>query len=195
MQLKRILLSIPFLFTCIIWIVHVASTLFGLKLTLLGTHPRHIDEWYTIFTGAFIHGDWSHLINNTYPLIILGLFIGIIFEKRSWFVYLTTYLLSGVLIFLFARSNVYHIGISGLVYSWVAVAFLYGSMLWGVLPIKPGVSWDGHLYGAIAGGVLAYFLKGLNPPKKKLEKEDLGDEYEFEKYDYGDYGYLRGKRE
>lgn len=155
-----------------------------------------------------------HLINNTYPLLILGFFIILLFERYSWLVFLSTYLASGLLIFLFARGNVYHIGASGVVYCWAAflaasgllrkdrlslalglvVAFLYGGMIWGVLPIQEGVSWDGHLFGALAGILLAYAFRKLNKKKREVEFEDLDDGYDFDNYKYGEFEYLREKR-
>jgi len=198
-----------------IWVMEIMESVFGAKFSWLGTHPRHLDEWYTIFTGALVHSDWAHLINNTYPLLILGLFILIQFGKYSWVVFLSTFSLSGLFIFIFARSGVYHIGASGVVYCWaaflaasgfwrrdrlslalgLAVAFLYGGMIWGIFPVQEGVSWDGHLWGAISGILAAYFFRNLSKPKPVKSREDLSDEdYDVDRYGDGGFEYLRRKR-
>lgn len=66
----------------------------------------------------------------------------------------------------------------------LVVVFLYGSMIWGVLPIQPGISWEGHLFGAIAGIILAYYYRNDGPQRPKysweLEEEELEDPWEEE---------------
>jgi membrane associated rhomboid family serine protease len=107
------------------------------------------------------------------------------------------YLGPGVAVWLFARGSV-HIGASGLVYglaSYIFVAgvirrdaraiaasllvsFLYGALVWGVLPIKPGMSWETHLAAGLIGLVLAIALRHLDiPPRKRYDWEDEKDEY------------------
>jgi len=209
-SLRPYVMTLAWLFAVIIWVIHLYSILTQTDLRFFGVHPRHWDEWYTMFTGALIHSGFDHLVNNTYALVVLGVFIKFLFEKKSYLVYISTYILSGLLIFLFARSSTYHIGISGVVYSWaaflavsgiirkdrlslgiaLAVAFLYGSMIWGVFPIKEGVSWDGHLYGAVAGVIMAVVFKDVNKAEQEelvLEEGDLPINQEF--------GYLRNRKE
>ena len=62
----------PLVFPVILWIVHFLSLLLNLDLTRMGIHPRHIDGLLGIITGPLIHADFSHLISNTIPLVVLG---------------------------------------------------------------------------------------------------------------------------
>lgn len=51
------------------------------------------------------------------------------------------------------------------------VAFFYGSMVWYVLPLKTGISWEGHLSGGVVGLLLAIITKNKLPEKKKYQWE------------------------
>lgn len=107
------------------------------------------------------------------------------------------WLMSGIWVWVFAREA-FHIGASGIIYSWAAflfvsgvirnhprlmalsllVAFLYGSMVWGIFPLRERVSWEGHLMGMVAGVVLALFYREQGPAKKlySWDYEDEEDE-------------------
>lgn len=211
---KQAIRQFPFYFILAIWIIEIVESSTPLSFTWLGNHPRHWNEWYTMFSGAFIHSDFQHLSNNTYVLAVTGLFIYFLFERYSWVVFLSSFFLSGLLLFLFARSNTYHIGASGVAYSWafllaasgffrndrlslglgLLVAMLYGSMIWGVFPIEKGVSWDGHLYGAIAGIFVAYLFRNLNVQKEEKKQEPELEDYQFEQYQYGNFSYIKRKQ-
>ena len=108
--------------------------------------------------------------------------------------------MSGVWMWIAARNG-NHIGFSGVIYALAAfiffsgvfrkhfrlmslslvVVFLYGSMVWGVLPIQPGISWEGHLFGALAGVILAFYYRGEGPQRPKYSwelEEELEDTWE-----------------
>lgn len=211
---KQIFRQLPFYFILSIWIIKLVETLTPLSLVWLGNHPRHWNEWFTIFSGAFIHSDFQHLANNTYVLAVTGVFIYFLFERYSWIVFLSSYFLSGLLLFLFARANTYHIGASGVAYSWATllaasgffrkdrlslglgllVALLYGSMIWGIFPIEKGVSWDGHLYGAISGIFVAYSFRNLNIQKAEKKQTPKLEDYQFEHYQYGNFSYIKRQK-
>jgi membrane associated rhomboid family serine protease len=113
-------------------------------------------------------------------------------------VFFLSYLIANLWIWLGARQA-YHIGASGLVYSFASflffsgifsknlrmvaisllVVFLYGSMIWGVLPIQPHVSWESHLMGGIAGMILAIYFK-KSGPKRKVYSWELEDDDDYE---------------
>ena len=108
--------------------------------------------------------------------------------------------MSGVWMWIAARDG-NHIGFSGVIYALAAfiffsglfrryyrlmalsgiVVFLYGSMIWGVLPIQPSISWEGHLFGAIAGIILAFYYRQQGPQRPKYSWEfDDYEEVDFE---------------
>lgn len=195
-----------------IWVIHIIDWVLPTSFNWLGTHPFHFKEWYTFITGALIHGDWSHLVNNTYPLLVLGMFLIFLYGKYSNFVFVTSYFFTGLFIFLFARQNTYHIGASGVVYCWAAllatsgfvrkdrislglgllVAFLYGSMIWGIFPIQEGVSWDGHLIGALTGVVFAFLYRNINVTEKINEEEEIIKEpYRSRQFENSPYRYIQ----
>ena len=161
-----------------LWIVHLADVLLPMDLNLYGLVPRTAWGLIGIPLMPFLHGSWSHLIGNTIPLCIL-LFI-LLSSRRDYIkVILGIVIVGGFLLWCFGRSRT-HVGASGLVYGLVAflmasgfmerkpaaifvailVGFLYGAtLLLGVSPLAgASVSWEGHLFGAIAGVGTAYVL-------------------------------------
>lgn len=159
----------------ILVVVHITNSVMDNQLTQFGILPRHWDTWYHIFTAPFIHGSHAHLINN---LIGLTIFSGICLLSRSIGFYLVASLfivtLTGILIWAFGRKAL-HIGASGWIFglwsltimqAWfdrsfkhfciaIMVVFFYGGMIYGVLPTQPGVSFEAHLFGVVAGVVFA----------------------------------------
>ena len=148
----------------------------GLRLLAL----RHVraSGLVGILAAPFLHANLGHLINNTIPLTVLLLLLAGS-KAQSWKIVVYIVLLSGTLLWLFGRPAT-HIGASGLIYGLVAylilsgireqrivpmiisivVGFLYGGTLASGLVPRLGsqVSWEGHLLGAIAGGVVAYVM-------------------------------------
>jgi len=188
-------LIVPLTFPILIWVVFLLSFVLELDLRRMGILPRDLYGIFGIITAPFIHANFSHLISNTFPLILLGWSIFFFYPKVSSRVFLAVYLLTGFLVWLLARE-VYHIGASGLVYAFVSflffsgifrkdnksiaiallVTFLYGGVVWGVLPGQKGISWESHLFGAIAGLVAAFTFRKIDPPKK-YEWEDEEDDF------------------
>jgi len=166
------------LFVGIIWLVFAADQI--LPLEQFGLIPRTANGIWGIFAMPFLHGNLAHIIGNTIPLaILLGVLAGS--RANSAQIVLLIALLAGVALWLFGREA-RHIGASGLVFGLIAfhifagvferrlisiaislgVAFFYaGTLLHGILPLQPGVSWDGHLLGAAAGTVVALGVSRL----------------------------------
>ena len=139
----------------------------------------------------FLHADFHHIVSNTFPLFILLMLLAGS-KARSWEIVIEVVLLGGLLLWLFGR-HADHIGASGLIFGLVAflivsgllerrivplivtavVAFLYGgTLLSGVLPrLGSHVSWDGHLCGAVAGGIVAYALTREPKANKALDDQ------------------------
>jgi membrane associated rhomboid family serine protease len=158
-------------------------------------HPKHLEQWYGIFTSHFFHSDWKHLVNNAVPLFVLGIGIRHFFKEIFWLIYFYAIPIIGLWVWVFARPS-YHLGASGIVYALAAflftsgiirrypqmyalsllVIFLYGSMIWGIFPIEHGISWESHLMGLISGIMLAFYFRKSGPQRKlyswELESED-----------------------
>ena len=140
-----------------------------------GLRPRSVTGLAGIVTMPFLHGGWNHLLSNTVPLCVL-LFLLAGSRDHVGGIIVGIAILSGMLLWVFGRNYI-HVGASGLVYGLAAflivagfrekqfvpmivallTVFLYGgSLFFGLLPtVGPGVSWDGHLTGAVAGAVVA----------------------------------------
>ena len=165
------------LFVGFIWLVFVLDRFMALEN--FGLIPRSLRGLVGILTLPFLHGDLSHIISNTIPLIVLlALLAGS--RANSIDIVVMISVLAGVVLWLFGRTAM-HIGASVLVFGLIGflvcagffekrllsaiiaigVAVTYGStLLSGVLPTNSGVSWEGHLFGALAGGVVAYYISG-----------------------------------
>ncbi|PCH73019.1 MAG: rhomboid family intramembrane serine protease [Flavobacteriaceae bacterium] len=159
----------------LLWVVFLIDTLLGLHLTRFGIVPRSIQGLLGIFTAPFLHGGFFHLLSNSVPIFVLSTATFYFYKKEAPGVFLKSIILGGGLVWLFARSA-NHIGISGLIYSLAlflivtgfikkdiksiivsaGILFMYGGLIWGVFPGRVSVSWEGHLFGAIAGGIIAY---------------------------------------
>jgi len=187
----------PLLFPIALWIVHLLSLLFAEDLSRLGLLPRNLLGLLGIFTSPLIHADFSHLISNTIPLIVLGYIIFYFYPKVSYMLFIFIYFFTGLLVWIFARQ-VFHIGASGIVYGFVSflffsgifrkdntsialalvITFLYGGLVWGMIPGWKGISWESHLFGAITGLTAAYLFRKIDPPKKKYDWEDEPDDFD-----------------
>ncbi|MFT5905568.1 MAG: membrane associated rhomboid family serine protease [Cryomorphaceae bacterium] len=164
---RGLLLAVAF-----VWGLEIIDLLPGVNLDTFGVHPRSIFGLIGIPLMPFLHGDFSHLLSNTFPFLILG-WIVLQAEKENFIVAtVTIILLGGIGTWLIGRNNSVHIGASGLVYGyfgyvmvrafmerrpkWIAtglfVGIFYGSMIFGMLPtFNQELSWEGHLCGMAAG--------------------------------------------
>jgi membrane associated rhomboid family serine protease len=176
-----------------LWIVKLLEWKSGYLLTEYGVLPRTVKGITGIFTAPFIHGDYKHLISNSIPLLILGAGIFYFYNSLAYKVFVWIYLLGNFWLWLGGRES-YHIGASGLVYGLTTflffsgvfrketrlmalsllVVFLYGSMVWGIFPLFVGVSWEAHLFGSIAGLLMAVVYRKDGPQRKLYEWEKPG---------------------
>lgn len=158
----------------VLTLVFILDQLLPVELSRYGVYPRVVDSLPGILTAPFIHGSWSHLLNN---LVGLSIFSALCLLRSSRFFWLSSVmivLLSGLLVWLFGR-NAMHIGASGWIFglwslciamAWfdrrfksmliaLLVIVFYGGMLWGVLPTQSHISFEYHFFGALAGIVCA----------------------------------------
>ncbi len=187
----------PILFVLLIWLVFWFEIRFDVVFNSYGIHPGSLVGLRGIVFSPFIHSGIEHLYHNTIPLFVLSVALFYFYRKIAWKVLIFGILLSGLLTWIIGRpAN--HIGASGLIYVLVSftffkgifakhyrlialsliVVFLYGSMIWGTLPIKEGISWEGHLSGMITGLFFALvFKKEIAKPKKYIwEQEHYNEE-------------------
>ncbi len=194
---KHLYLSIfmPMVFIAIIWIVKLFEYTTGINLTEYGLLPRHASGLRGIILSPLIHGDWNHLISNTIPFFVLSFLMLFNYRRVAFKAFVFIYLASGVLVWIFGREN-YHIGASGLVYGMaffiffsgvfrkniqsialsLLIVFIYGSIVWGILPIDVKISWEGHLMGALCGFLSAFYFRKVDLPKELVLEDDEDDE-------------------
>ena len=165
------------LFVGVIWLVFFLDRF--LPLENFGLLPRSFKGLAGIITIPFLHANLAHIMANTVPLVVL---LGLLAGSRANSIDIVVFIsvVAGVLLWLFGQTAV-HIGASVLVFGLIGflvcagffekrlisaliaigVAITYGSTLfYGISPFQKGVSWDGHLFGAIAGGLIAYYIAG-----------------------------------
>ena len=159
----------------IMWILEVIDTMLGNTLDHFGIHSWTMQGLWEIFTAPWLHYGWPHLVGNSVPLFILGMLV-YLESTRTWiFSGLMIMVCSGLFAWCFSAPGTITLGASGIVFGWltyllvrglftkrlrdilvaIAVFFIYGSVLWGVLPGAAGVSWQAHLGGAIGGVISA----------------------------------------
>ena len=159
----------------IMLVIQTVSTVTGMWPAQFGVVPRTVTGLRGIIFSPMLHASWSHLIANTVPLaVLLGL---LAFGKRHplWATTAAIWVVTGLAVWLIGRPGSIQIGASGLIYAlttffvtaaWTSrdlgsalvaliVIFLYGGLVWGLLPREPGVSWEGHIAGALAGILVA----------------------------------------
>ena len=152
---------------------------FGGQLDYYGIQPRDPQTFWHIFTAPFLHAGLPHLIANTLPLAVLAFMSALRSIGRFLGATFVIMLVGGTLVWLFGRSST-HLGASELIFGYLAyllgvgwwertpsaiaialvALFLYGGIIWGVLPSNPMVSWEAHLFGFIGGLVAALLLHG-----------------------------------
>ncbi len=192
-KFSTITLAIPLYFVLFLWIIFWFELKFGFNFNKYGIYPRSVKGLRGIIFAPFIHGDIKHLYHNTIPLFVLMFSLMYFYRNIAGKIFIYGTLATGLLTWMIARKS-FHIGASGIIYLLfsflffsgvfrkntrliavaLAVIFLYGSMIWYVLPMKEEVSWEGHLSGFIIGLFLAFFYRnsGLQKFKYDWEEED-----------------------
>tara|TARA_B100001758_G_C18413104_1_gene617326 strand:- start:3240 stop:3902 length:663 start_codon:yes stop_codon:yes gene_type:complete len=192
------ILFIPFLFLLIMWLVKLIEYNFSLSFASFGVYPQKFSGLSGIVFSPFIHKDFTHLLNNSYPILILGAILFSSYKKIASQIFIWLFFISGFLLWIIGRPS-FHVGASGVIYALASflfisgiirknprlaavsmlIIFLYGSMIWGVLPTNMSISWEGHLSGFIAGILVAVFYKDEGPKRKKYQWE-IDEELEGE---------------
>ena len=168
----KLQLQIIGIFIAIFWGVEIIDqAIFAHRLDSFGIIPRNLTGLRGVILSPFLHADFGHLLANTFPFIILGWFVMLQRTSDFFTVSLYSMLSSGLGVWLFASPGSVTVGASGVIFGYLGflmfrgyfqrnipsialsllVIFLYGGMIWGVLPSNPHVSWLAHLFGFIGG--------------------------------------------
>ena len=170
-------------FVALIWAVELVNTVLGHRLNVLGIHPRTVIGLPGILLAPFLHGGIGHVLVNTIPFVILGWLVILHGTGTFLEVSLIVILVAGAGTWLFGRPGV-HVGASSLIFGYfgflvgrawyqrsvgsILVALvtlaLYGGLLWGVLPLHTRISWEGHLFGLLAGILAAWLQRTVLSP-------------------------------
>lgn len=163
----------------VIWAVQAVNLITGYTLNdWFGLRPRAIGGLDGILLMPLLHGSLGHILSNSVPLVVLGGLMAWTAERNVLPASLMIVVLGGTGVWLFGKTA-NHVGASGLIFGWfaylvargvverrlvpvmvaVAVGLFYGTMIFGVLPGQPGVSWESHLFGAVAGVTAAVVLR------------------------------------
>ncbi len=192
-ELQRLVrdIKLPLYSVLFLWFIKVFEFLTGSSFVSFGVLPRDTDGLIGIITMPFIHGSFQHLFNNSVPLVLLGFVLLQSYRKVSLEVLTIIWSITGVCLWIAGRGN-YHIGASGIVYGLaffiffsgvfrrdvrsiaaaLLVAFFYGSMVWGIFPGKPGISWEGHLFGAVSGLICAFYYRKIDAVRPHIWPEE-----------------------
>lgn len=173
-------------FVALLYAIEAVDAAAPAELDSAGIEPRSADGLWGVVFAPVLHADWAHLSANTIPLLVLGFLVLVSGIGRGLAATAIIWIVGGLGTWLTAGAGFVHIGASILVFGWltylitrgiftrqanqivigVIVLFVYGSILWGVLPSDPRVSWQGHLFGAV-GGVLAAWLLSADERRRR----------------------------
>jgi membrane associated rhomboid family serine protease len=165
--------------TALLWLIELVNfAIFNHGLSIYGIHPRNTQYLLGILLAPLLHGSFAHLTANTPPFIALGWLVLARDRTEFFIISLVVTITSGLGAWLFGASNSVHVGASGVIFGYfgfllargffdrklvsmllsLIVGAIYGYLIFGVLPVQMGVSWQGHLFGFIGGVLTAWAL-------------------------------------
>jgi membrane associated rhomboid family serine protease len=170
----------------LMWAAELVDAVLPYDADQLGIESRSIEGLLGVPLAPLLHGGFGHLVANTLPFLVLGLLVSWRAGSAFWPVVATIVIGSGLGVWLLGPASTVTIGASALVFGmltylvtagfrsghWldvvvgIAVLLVYGSLLWGALPffVPPGVSWLGHLCGAVSGVLAAVWFAPRRTP-------------------------------
>lgn len=171
-------LLFPLSFLGLVWLVYLVFWILDLDMSLIGIAPQKVNGLIGILLSPFAHGGIKHIISNSISFTALSVALFYFYRLIAYRVFFFTWLISGLLLWIGGRESI-HIGASGLVYGLaffiffsgvlrrdkklaaisMIVVFLYGSMVWGMVPQDNNISWEGHLFGALSGLSIAWYYR------------------------------------
>ena len=165
-------------FVVLLWVIEIIDAAMNHELDQYGVQPREGEGLLGIIFAPVLHGGWGHLSANTVPALVLGFLVLVSGIVRGLEATAVIWVVGGLGVWIIAPSNTVHLGASVLIFGWLVylmvrgiftrkvgeiilgmvLFFMYGGLLLGVLPSEPGISWQGHLFGAIGGGLAAWLV-------------------------------------
>lgn len=187
-------IAYPAMLLVLMWLVYWAEQVVGRQLVDLGLRPHSLKGLIGILTMPLLHAphEMEHIINNSIPTAVLLSALIFFYRDVALKVFVLSWLGTGSLLWLIAQNeHSVHIGMSGVIFSLfgflfvsgfmrdvknlqvltLLVGFLYGSMIWGILPVNEGISWEGHLSGLLVGVTLSIIYRKHGPQRSKLQYE------------------------
>ena len=187
-------------FVALLYLIELVDQLAGHRLDRNGIAPLESDGLKGIIFAPLLHADWGHLLANTVPALVLGFLVTLAGLGRFVAATAIIWIVGGFGTWLIGdlggcRVQTIHIGASGLIFGWLTfvllfgwltrhiwqiltslvVLFVYGGILLGAVPVLDrcgGVSWQGHLCGALAGVLAAYLLS--RPERQARQRRNAG---------------------
>ena len=177
-------------FVALLYAVELVDTLMGHRLDEGGVRPREADGLDGILFAPLLHYGWGHLVANTLPLLVFGFLILLAGVARWTAVTAVVWVVGGVGTWFAGQPHSIHLGASVLAFGWlvylllrgvfardaaqvalgVILLLVYGGLLYGVLPGQPGISWQGHLFGALGGALAAYWFGVRDRERRALRR-------------------------
>ncbi|MFD7073095.1 rhomboid family intramembrane serine protease [Nocardioides sp. NPDC057577] len=176
-------------FVALLWVLEATDYISGHQLDSLGIQPRTDAGLLGIVFAPVLHFGWAHLYGNTLFALVLSFLVLASGVGRGIVATLIIWVVGGVGVWLMSPPGSITAGTSMLIFGWLVYLILrglfshrvgqivigvliflaWGSLLLGVLPGQTGVSWQGHLFGAIGGALAAWLLN--DPPQKQAQKK------------------------
>lgn len=192
-------------FVALLYLVELVDQLSDGRLDRNGIRPLEADGLWGIVVAPLLHAGWGHLVANTGPALVLGFLVTLTGLSRFLWATAIVWIVGGFGTWLIGNlgsscGETDHIGASGLIFGWltfllvfgffirsvwqiltgIAVLLVYGGILWGAVPVLGvcgGVSWQGHLCGAVAGVLAAYLLS--TPERRAGDDAERSDAEEW----------------
>ena len=193
---------LPCVLLIILWMIQLLELNFQTSMQWMGIYPRTVSGLTGVLTGPFVHAGVEHLFSNSIPLFVLSWCLFYFYKDTGYAVFPILWIFSGFITWCIGRES-WHIGASGLIYGLafflffsgiirrfiplmalsMLIVFLYGSMIWYMMPvweqIDENISWEGHVSGAFSGLLCTFVFMKYGPQKPK-------DPFEFEENEEGD---------
>jgi membrane associated rhomboid family serine protease len=193
----------PAIMVLLMWAIKLIESGFNTSFADYGLQPQTALGLRGILFSPLLHASWAHLSANTVPFFVLTAGLFYYYDKKALTIFILSWLITGLWVWIFAKDTGIHIGASGVVYALATfhftsgilrkeprmmafsmlVVFLYGGLVWGIIPDffpDKNISWQSHLLGGVAGILLAFAYRDEGPQRKVYEwDEDEDDDMEY----------------